>query len=187
MASAAVLWIFIGLLVFMPSASHGQPTLDRLTVAPESRCTPYSRDDYPYPASIEKRIVQTLGGVYGPYTDQWFNSARDTDIEHIVALSEAHDSGLCEADAATRKQFASDMNNLTLAAPDVNRCVVGGKCGYDAAEWLPPKNWCWFAARIIAVKTAYSLTIDDAEADALDAVLQNCSSFDLIVTPPPHT
>ena len=41
----------------------------------------------------------------------------ETDIEHIVATSEAHDSGLCAADRATRKQFAQDLRNLTLAPP----------------------------------------------------------------------
>ena len=69
-----------------------------LTIAPEHRCSPYSSDDYPYPQSVEARIVAELGGaIYGPYTGTYFRSTRDTDIEHIVARSEAHDSGLCAA------------------------------------------------------------------------------------------
>ena len=36
----------------------------------------------------------------------------ETDIEHIVARSEAHDSGLCVADEATRRRFATDLLNL---------------------------------------------------------------------------
>ena len=64
--------------------------------------------------SVEARIVAALGGVYGPYTGRWFASPRDTDIEHIVARSEAHDSGLCAADAASQRRFASDLLNLTL-------------------------------------------------------------------------
>ena len=51
---------------------------------------------------------RTLGGV--------FSSTRETDIEHIVARSEAHDSGLCAANPETRNRFASDLLNLTLAA-----------------------------------------------------------------------
>ena len=59
--------------------------------------------------------MATQGGhVYGSYTGRTFASARETDIEHIVSLSEAHDSGLCAADAATRRRFASDPLNLTL-------------------------------------------------------------------------
>ena len=35
-----------------------------------------------------------------------FDSLEETDIEHIVARSEAHDSGLCHADRETRRAFA---------------------------------------------------------------------------------
>ncbi len=41
-----------------------------------------------------------------PYTGRWFANKRETDIEHIVARSEAHDSGLCAADEATRRRLA---------------------------------------------------------------------------------
>jgi len=77
-----------------------------LVVAPEQRCSPYDADDYRYPQAVEARIVTELGGVYGPYTGRWFASPSDTDIEHMVARSEAHDSGLCAADLATRHRPA---------------------------------------------------------------------------------
>ena len=66
-----------------------------LRVAPESRCSPYLASEYSYPQSIEARIIESLGGIWSPYTGRTFASRRDTDIEHIVARSEAHDSGLC--------------------------------------------------------------------------------------------
>ena len=89
-----------------------------LVVAPEDRCSPYDSDDYPYNRSVEQRIVEQLNGlVYGPYTGTHFQDTGQTDIEHIVARSDAHDSGLCAADADTKKQFASDLLNLTLASP----------------------------------------------------------------------
>ena len=68
-----------------------------LAVAPEDRCSDYDADDYHYSPSVEPRIVEAQGGIYGPYTGTWFDSIKDTDIEHIVARSEAHDSGLCAA------------------------------------------------------------------------------------------
>ena len=114
---------------------------------------PYDRSDYRYSQSVEAEIVATMGGrIYGPYTGRHYRSFKDTDIEHIVAVSEAHDSGLCAAGPPLRRRFASDLLNLTLAAPEVNRCAGAGKCAYDAAEWLPPINRCWFAARVVAVK-----------------------------------
>lgn len=144
-----------------------------LTIADEDRCSDYRSDDYSYPQSVEADIVDELGGIFSPYTCESFASTRDTDIEHIVARSEAHDSGLCGADAATRRRFAEDLRNLTLAAPTLNRNVKGAK---DAAEWMPDQNRCWFAQRVLDVKRAYALTIDQAEAGALERVLATCTS-----------
>ena len=175
-------------LVFLGFGTGGRPlTTDvayaqgswrGLTVAPERRCSPYDADDYRYPQSVEDGIIREIGGVYGPYTGRWFASKSETDIEHMVARSEAHDSGLCGADAATRRRFATDPLNLTLAGPRVNRHQ---KSDRDAADWLPAQNRCWFAARVVAVRQRYGLTIDRREASALDAVLAGCTRTDLIV------
>ena len=163
----------------------GAETWNGLTVAPEHRCAPYDRADYPYPRSVEREIVAAMGGhVYGPYTGRHFRSMRETDIEHIVAVSEAHDSGLCAAAPDTRRRFASDPLNLTLAAPEVNRCGAGGKCAHDPAHWLPPMNRCWFAARVVDVKRKYRLTVDRREAGALHRVLSACASTALVFTRP---
>lgn len=151
-----------------------------LTVAPEHRCSPYDADDYPYSQSVERRIATDLGSIYSPYTGQVFADLKQTHIEHIVALSEAHDSGLCAATAETRCRFASDLLNLTLASPEVNGCGTGGKCAKDAAEWLPRQNLCWFANRVLEVKRKYDLTIDRREAAALERVLASCESTAMI-------
>ena len=83
------------LFATLASSQDSTDTWRGLVVAPEHRCSPYDKKrDYPYSQSIEQDIVRGLGRVYGPYTDTCFVSARETDIEHIVATSEAHDSGL---------------------------------------------------------------------------------------------
>ena len=159
-------------LSLVPEASA--ETWRGLTVAPESRCSPYDKKmDYPYPQSVERDIVRELGAVYGPYTGTCFASTRQTDIEHIVAASEAHDSGLCAADAETRARFARDLRNLTLASPEVNRYQKSGK---DAAEWVPERNRCWFAGRVLEVRKAYGLTVDRREVQALESILSSCES-----------
>ena len=172
-------------------ASHGSSAAESwrgLVVAPEHRCAPYRSGDYPYPQAVELRIIAGMGGrVYGPYTGRYFSSRRKTDIEHIVARSEAHDSGLCRANSATKRTFAGDLLNLTLAAPQVNRCGPRGKCAHDAAEWLPPMNRCWFAGRILDVRRKYRLTIDRREAAALDRVLSGCNSTQMVFVSRPST
>ena len=152
-----------------------------LVIAPESRCSDYDPGDYHYSPSVEPRIVEAQGGVYGPYTGVWFDSIKETDIEHIVARSEAHDSGLCAADPETKDRFAADLLNLTLASPSVNRHQ---KVDKDVAEWLPELNQCWYVDRVVRVRLEYGLTIDQAEADAIDEVLAGCESTEMVVLAP---
>lgn len=170
-------------LGFIAIPSTAQQTWRGLVVEPENRCSPYDKSkQYPYPQSVEDEIVAQMSGyVYGPYTGRYFSSDTQTDIEHIVAASEGHDSGLCSASAQKRVAFATDLLNLTLASPKVNRCGSGGKCGLDAGEWMPLENKCWFASRVVKIKAKYQLSIDRTEANALEAVLGLCSSVEMIV------
>ncbi len=169
-----------------PASEPGQPaarnsavrqaldSLSRLAVARENRCSPYDSDDYPHPQSVEAQIVSRMGGrIYSPYTGTTFRSRKETDIEHIVAKSEAHDSGLCAASRQVRRDFARDLLNLTIASPAVNR---EQKRGYDFAEWIPMRNKCWYAATIIKVKTKYRLSVDSREKLALETMLRSCAS-----------
>lgn len=158
--------------------SLAEGTWRGLVVAPEDRCSAYDSNDYRYAQSLEARIVAGLGDIFSPYTGRCFDTARQTDIEHIVARSEAHDSGLCAADPATRRQFAADLANLTLASPEVNRHQKGAK---DASAWLPARNRCWFANRIVEVRRKYALTIDEREVNALEPLLAACQSAELMV------
>ena len=158
-----------------------QTTWRGLEVAPENRCSAYSSGDYSYRSSLEDDLVAMLGGVYSPYTGEWFDSKAKTDIEHIVARSEAHDSGLCSASVEARREFAGDPLNLTLADPVTNRDRKSDK---DAAEWLPELNRCWFANRVLKVKLKYQLSVDRDEAEALEAILAGCMNFALVVHPP---
>ena len=147
-----------------------------IPIAPENRCAPYDRSDYRYSQSVEQRIVASMGRIYGPYTGACFAHTGQTDIEHMLAASEAHDSGLCAASSSVKAAFATDLLNLTLASPSVNRHQKSAK---DLAEWTPPLNACWFAARTLEVRRKYGLTIDRAEANAVESVLSQCDSTEM--------
>ena len=171
-------WAFVVLSLVSHAELWGQETYRGIAVAPERRCSAYDRGDYPYPQSVEADIVAGLGKIYGPYTGRCYNSARETDIEHMIALSEAHDSGLCAADAATRAAFSRDLLNLTLANPGLNRYVKGAK---DAAQWMPQLNRCWFAARTLDVRRKYGLSIDRREVEAVERTLASCPSTRMVI------
>ena len=164
--------VVAAVLLVCGAATHAE-TFQGLTIAPEERCAPYDRHDYPYPQAVELRIIEELGGIYGPYTGTCFESRRETDIEHMVATSEAHDSGLCRASPEVRAAFARDTLNLTLAAPFVNRRQKGAR---DVSEWLPSHNVCWYVWRTLEVRRKYRLTIDRGEAMTAERVLSGCRS-----------
>jgi hypothetical protein len=145
-------------------------------------CSERPRDGYDRDAfgtgyrGLEDDIIAALpptmkasGQVYTPYSciafDTTSSGTAATDIEHIVALAEAHDSGIADD---RRRDIASDLDNLTIADPTVNRSQKGAR---DAAEWRPARHGAWFAERVIQVKLEYGLTVDPAERDALDALL----------------
>ena len=80
------------------------------------------------------------GKVYTPYYCIAFDitsaGTAATDIEHIVALAEAHDSGIVDDG---RRDFASDLDNLTIADSKVNQREKGDR---DAAGWKPKRHRC---------------------------------------------
>lgn len=142
-----------------------------MTIAPESRCSAYDRDDYRYSQSLEQRLIERDGHVSG-YTGARFYDVTDSQIEHVVALSEAHDSGACGWSEDRKSAFASDLRNLVLAEPEINR----SKGGRDAGEWLPaePSARCRLAATVVEVKAQWNLSIDRVERRALKKVLVRC-------------
>ena len=168
------LWLMWALMLICAPAHAAQWQWHGLIIAEEERCSPYDRRDYRYPPYVEAQIVDRQAGlVYSPYDHTFFTSTTDTDIEHIVATSEAHDSGLCAMPIAVRRHFAMDLDNLTLASPELNRHQKQGK---DVAEWLPPHNRCWYVRRVLHVKRKYGLTIDVAEHAALATVVRQCEA-----------
>ena len=125
---------------------------------------------------LEARITVYQGGMFSPYDGARFANLGQSDIEHIVSRREAFDSGLCVQPLQTKRSFITDLNNLTLASPQVNRKE---KSDRDAAAWMPPENRCWFAARIVRVKSLYALSVDPLERTALANQLHLCKSFEL--------
>ena len=148
-----------------------------LQVCEEQPRDGYDRDTFGTGySSLEDEIIDMLpptmkagGQVYTPYSCLAFDIRADgtaeTDIEHIVALAEAHDSRIADD---RRRNIASDIDNLTIADLTVNRSQKGDR---DAGEWMPARHGAWFAAQVIAVKLEYGLSVDPAERDALERLL----------------
>lgn len=109
------------------------------------------------------------------YDGETFDDPSDLDIDHMVPLAEAHDSGAAGWTAQRRTAYANDLYlhaALTAVSASSNRT----KSADDPAEWKPPLQaaWCQYAHDWIAVKLKWSLTADQPEVDALRTMLDTC-------------
>ena len=102
-----------------------------------------------------------------------FSSSKSTvDIDHLVSLSNAWQTGAAYLDKKTRESLANDPLNLLAVDAKLNRQKGDG----DAATWLPPlKSFrCKYVAIQVAVKAKYLLWVTSAEREAIIKVLDNC-------------
>jgi hypothetical protein len=94
------------------------------------------------------------------------------DIDHVVALSNAWQTGAAYFDKNKRSQIANDPLNLLAVDSKLNRQKGDG----DAATWLPPSKEfrCEYVARQVAVKAKYGLWVTKPEKVAIDKILSTC-------------
>ncbi len=96
-------------------------------------------------------------------------------IDHMVPLLEAHQSGASEWASPRRVDFANDLGSpASLAA--VSASSNQDKRAQDPAEWKPPSRaaWCQYARDWTTVKVRWALTADPAELGALREMLATC-------------
>ena len=102
-------------------------------------------------------------------------SGRGFDVDHLVPLAEAWESGAWAWSRDDRERYANDLgydHALVAVSARSNRA----KGARDPAEWLPPdaSAHCWYAAAWITVKVRWDLTVDSAEADTLRSLIAGC-------------
>jgi len=118
------------------------------------------------------------GTLHDPYTGNTITFQRGNttsslvQIDHVVALSNAWQTGAQQLDAALREQLANDPLELIAVDGSANQQKGDG----DAATWLPANKpfRCQYAARQIAVKQKYSLWVTAAEKSAMERILSTC-------------
>jgi hypothetical protein len=175
------------------SAATARTYLASLTVATENR-TGYDRDLFPTWITISgtcntreyvlKRdgsnvvtnsaCTATSGSWYSPYDGATWTAASDLDIDHLVPLAEAWDSGASAWTTAQRQGFANDVTRPQLLAVTDN--VNQSKGDQDPATWMPSLTSyrCTYVRAWVQVKYYYDLSVDSAEKSALTSYLANC-------------
>ena len=173
-----------------------------LPVVPE-RDAGYDRDDWgPHNSDLCRGAV----GSPDPYTGTPIDTCN---VDHVVALHEAHESGGWAWPTDQKQRFSQDPDNHVAS----RACVNQSKGADDISEWsdadissssacgggyrVAAAGRCFLARTTVAVKSSWDLTVDQAEADALSATLARCGGqtpeFSVepqettATTPPPTT
>ena len=174
-------------------------TLNSLEVKGRAPKTGYSRVQFPHWSDLDRngcdarndilkrdltevvfkvgtRDCKVLSGVLlDPFSNKvlTFTSIKSAvDIDHVVALSNAWQTGAAYFDRNIRSQIANDPLNLLAVDAKLNRQKGDG----DAATWLPPNKAfrCEYVSRQVSVKAKYSLWVTSPEKEAILRVLSNC-------------
>ena len=130
-----------------------------------------------YRAKTRNCVVET-GTLVDRYSGETINfvkgniSSMEVQIDHVVALSNAWQTGAFKLTADQRKALSNDPLNLFAVKGRLNSQKGDG----DAATWLPPlKSFrCSYVAQQIAVKAKYSLWVTAPEKAAMVSILAKC-------------
>ncbi len=133
-----------------------------------------------------RNCVVVSGDLIDPYSGRSINFVRGNvssmvvQIDHVVALSNAWQTGAFKLSLAERTQFANDPLNLLAVQGRLNSQKGDG----DAATWLPPsKSYrCNYVARQITVKAKYGLWVTPPEKAVMESILAKCPGQEIITS-----
>ena len=108
-------------------------------------------------------------------------SASALDIDHMVPLAEAWDSGAGGWSSATREAYANDLGD-TRSLVGVTASENRSKGDQDVAEWLPAQQQCRYLREWVAVKHRWRLSVDSAEKSAMSSLASGCTDSTITVT-----
>lgn len=117
---------------------------------------------------------RVVGGRWYSYYDgrSWTDPGR-LDIDHMVPLAEAWDSGARSWTPESREHFANDLGDrrsLVAVTGSVNR----SKADQDPGSWMPQRARCRYLREWVAVKHRWALSVDEAEMAALTTLAAGC-------------
>lgn len=131
--------------------------------------------------NVDKQCKITGGEWYSPYDDIKVTDASKLDVDHMVPLAEAWDSGASSWDSLKREKYANDQTDpvhLIAVTAASNR----SKSDQDPAEWIPTNKpyVCTYITNWISIKIRWGLSVDQKEKDALVKLLSSCKKQKIV-------
>lgn len=127
---------------------------------------------------MRNSCVITAGQLADPYSGERIDfrkkDASKVQIDHVVALENAWQSGAYKLTQEDREALANDPNNL-LAVNGHDNMAKGSK---SADQWMPPNSAyaCTYASKQVQIKSHYALTVTSSEKQALADALATCTT-----------
>ena len=152
-------------------------------------------DSHPLRFREDNECLVTSGKWYDPYDDVYYYSPENSaiQIDHVVALSEAHNSGAYEFTSTEKRTFANTGNKVSGTLPETSHgfLAVGAasnqsKWAYDPTEWMPSNTdyHCTYLKKWVEVKVINELYFDQEEYDFIKNEEANCDDSPLPELPP---
>jgi len=120
---------------------------------------------------------------YSHYDGEWVQDPSSLDIDHLVPLAEAWDSGAHAWSPEQREAFANDEGALVAVTARSNR----SKGAADPPDWMPPNSdfTCPYVAGWVATKARWDLSVDRRESEFLRGMLSGeCAGATLDIRTP---
>ena len=123
----------------------------------------------------ERKCRVATGRWYGAFTGIYVEAPGDLDIDHLVPLKNAHDSGGWAWSSDRKQEYANnlrDPDHLVAVTKGANR----SKGAKGPEEWRPPDEgyWCQYATDWTEVKMEWGLTMTQRETEAVIEMLDTC-------------
>ena len=124
--------------------------------------------------SIDKCQVAS-GKWYDPFTGETLTDATKLDVDHMVPLKNAHDSGGWKWDHQKKSEYANYIkypDHLIAVTASANR-QKGAK---SPDQWVPTNkdHWCNYAINWVEIKAKWNLTLTKSEFESLEKMISNC-------------
>ena len=118
-----------------------------------------------------------------PYSNTVVTDPSKLDVDHMVPLSNAYDSGAWNWSAERREHYANylgDPQHLIAVTASANR----SKGARGPQDWKPEDRtyWCRYATDWITIKDTWDLTVTQHEYDALVEMATTCDATPTVMT-----
>ena len=119
------------------------------------------------PVTLDEKGCKVISGRWiCPFTGRVFTNPTYLEIDHMVPLKEAHESGAWKWNKERKEKYANELNqpiNLVAVYRGANR----SKGAKTPLEWLPQnKNYiCTYVLDWVNIKMAWELKMDSDESE----------------------